>query len=229
MVEEGDVPAALHDLIFHHQAFCFLEGEVAFSVPTAPDDNTSRCGRRCQFVWVRPVGYETALPQMCTDASGRRHGISIPPPLIRPELIRDLKERAETRLAPQIAALVARAAQPILQAIFDLESPRMAFGKIALLGDAAFVARPHVGMGVTKAALDAQGLTDALAASGGDLAAALARYDRERRRAGSLLVARGRRLGAYLDARRGPPGKRLGSENNFLLGRDRKGGLSGAD
>lgn len=206
VVEEGDAPAALHDLIFHHMAFCFPEGEVALSVPMAPDDNTSRCGRRCQFVWCRPVDYEITLPQMCTDASGRRHGISIPSPLIRPELISDLREHAEARLAPQIAALVARAAQPILQAIFDLESPRMAFGRVVLLGDAAFVARPHVGMGVTKAALDAQGLTDALASSGGDLAAALARYDRERRRFGSLLVERGRRLGAYLDAQRRPPG-----------------------
>ncbi len=179
---------------------------MAFSVPTAPEDNSSGCGRRCQFVWCQPVDYETALPQMFTDASGRRHGVSIPPPLIRPELIRDLKEHAEARLAPQIAALVARAAQPILQAIFDLESPRMAFGRVVLLGDAAFVARPHVGMGVTKAALDAQGLTDALAESGGDLAAALVRYDRERWRFGSQIVERGRRLGAYLDARRRPPG-----------------------
>jgi len=206
VVEESDAPAALHDLIFHHMAFCFAESEAAFSVPIAPDDDTRQCGRRCQFVWLRPVDYEIALPQMCTDASGRRHGISIPPPLIRPELIRDLREHAEARLAPQIAALVAQAPQPILQAIFDLESPRMAFGRVVLLGDAAFVARPHVGMGVTKAALDAQGLTDALAASGGDLAAALARYDRERRQVGSLVVERGRRLGAYLDARRRPPG-----------------------
>lgn len=206
VVEESDAPGALHDLIFHHSAFCFLDGEVAFSVPTAPEDNSSGCGRRCQFVWCQPVDYETALPQMFTDASGRRHGVSIPPPLIRPELIRDLKEHAEARLAPQIAALVARAAQPILQAIFDLESPRMAFGRVVLLGDAAFVARPHVGMGVTKAALDAQGLTDALAESGGDLAAALVRYDRERWRFGSQIVERGRRLGAYLDARRRPPG-----------------------
>jgi 2-polyprenyl-6-methoxyphenol hydroxylase-like FAD-dependent oxidoreductase len=206
MVEEGDVPAALHDLIFHHMAFCFLDVEVAFSVPSAPEDDTRRCGRRCQFVWARPVDYETALPQLCTDASGRRHGISIPPPLIRPELIRDLKESAEARLAPQIAALVAQAALPILSPIFDLESPRIAFGRVALVGDAAFVARPHVGMGVTKAALDAQALTDALAASGGDLAAALARYDRERRRFGSLVVARGRRLGTYLNAQRRPPG-----------------------
>jgi len=206
VVKEGDVPAALHAVIFHHMAFCFLDGELAFSIPMAPDDDTRRCGRRCQFVWFRPVDYEIALPRMCTDASGRRHGISIPPPLIRPELIRDLKECAETRLAPQIAALVARAAHPILSPIFDLESPRIAFGKVVLLGDAAFVARPHVGTGVTKAALDAQGLTDALAASGGDVAAALARYDGERRRFGSWLVARGRRLGAYLEAQRRPRG-----------------------
>jgi len=206
VVEEGDAPAALHDLIFHHSAFCFLDGEVAFSVPTAPEDNSSGCGRRCQFVWCRPVDYETALPRMFTDASGRCYGVSIPPPLIRPELIRDLKECAEAQLAPQIAALVARAAQPILSAIFDLESPRMAFGRVALVGDAAFVARPHVGMGVTKAALDAQGLADAIVASGGDVAAALARYDRERRPVDRLVVARGRRLGAYLEARRRPQG-----------------------
>lgn len=207
VVEQVDVPAALHDLIFHHQAFCFPVGEVAISVPTAPEDDAPQCGHRCQFVWVRPVDYEITLPQLCTDAGGRCHGISIPPPLIRPELIRDLKETAEALLAPQIAAVVGRAAQPILQAIFDLESPRMVFGRVVLLGDAAFVARPHVGMGVTKAALDAQALADALAASGGDVAAALARYDYERRKFGTQLVARGRRLGAYLDARRRPPGE----------------------
>jgi 2-polyprenyl-6-methoxyphenol hydroxylase-like FAD-dependent oxidoreductase len=205
VVEEGDAPAALHSLIFHHMAFCFAEGELAFSVPTVPEDDARRCGRRCQFVWFRPVAYETALPRMCTDASGRRHGISIPSPLIRPELISDLRQCAQARLAPQIAALVARAAQPILSAIFDLESPRMAVGRVALLGDAAFVARPHVGMGVTKAALDAQGLTDALAASGGDIAAALTRYDRERRQFGSWVVARGRHLGTYIDEQRTPP------------------------
>ena len=206
VVEEGDAPAALHELIFHHTAFCFLDDELAFSVPTAPEDNTRRRGRRCQFVWCRPVDYEITLPQMCTDASGRRHGISIPAPLIRPELIHDLKESAKARLAPQIATLVAQAPQPILQAIFDLESPRISFGRVVLLGDAAFVARPHVGMGVTKAALDAQGLTDALAASGGDIAAALARYDHERRQFGSWVVARGRHLGAYLEAQHRPPG-----------------------
>jgi 2-polyprenyl-6-methoxyphenol hydroxylase-like FAD-dependent oxidoreductase len=84
--------------------------------------------------------------------------------------------------------------------MFDLESPQMVFGRVAVLGDAAFVARPHVIAGVTKAALDAQGLADALAGSGGDLAEGLARYDRERRAFGSSIVAHARYLGAHLQS-----------------------------
>jgi 2-polyprenyl-6-methoxyphenol hydroxylase-like FAD-dependent oxidoreductase len=80
----------------------------------------------------------------------------------------------------------------------------MVVGRVALLGDAAFVARPHVGMGVTKAALDAQCLAQALAAVPGDLPGALVRYDRERRLFGTRVVARARRLGAYIEAQLKP-------------------------
>ena len=68
-------------------------------------------------------------------------------------------------------------------------------GRVVLLGDAAFVARPHVGAGVTKAAVDATCLADALAAHG-DLDAALRHYETLTIRLGRALVARGRRLGA---------------------------------
>ena len=75
----------------------------------------------------------------------------------------------------------------------------MTFGRVALVGDAAFVARPHVGTGVTKAALDAQALADALAGSAGNLTGALADYERARKQSGSQLVARGRAVGAHLE------------------------------
>jgi 2-polyprenyl-6-methoxyphenol hydroxylase-like FAD-dependent oxidoreductase len=88
--------------------------------------------------------------------------------------------------------------QPFFQAIFDLESPRMACGRVALLGDAAFVARPHCGMGVTKAAGDAMALADVLRASGHAIAAALAVYEAKRVQVGTAVVAHGRELGAYL-------------------------------
>ena len=68
-------------------------------------------------------------------------------------------------LAPQFDEMVSLCEQPFLQPIYDLEVPRMAFGRVALAGDAAFVARPHIGAGVAKAADDALALADALAAN----------------------------------------------------------------
>ena len=90
------------------------------------------------------------------------HAISIPPPLIRREAIAEMRADAERLLAPQFRQIVRLIEEPILQPIYDLESPRMAFGRVAILGDAAFVARPHVAAGVSKAADDAAALAEAL-------------------------------------------------------------------
>ena len=202
-VAEDDT-ASLDPVVFRHMTFGFPAGELALTVPTpAARGRSGRSPRRCHFAWFRPADYATTLRRMCTDARGHCHGDSIPPPLIWPELIAAMRADADALLAPQIAAVIARAERPVLHPIFDLESPRLAFGRVVLLGDAAFVARPHVGTGVTKAALDAQCLADALAAEGNDIEAAVARYDAERRRFGAWLVARGRYLGAWLEAQDG--------------------------
>jgi len=81
---------------------------------------------------------------------------------------------------------------------------------VALLGDAAFVARPHVGAGVTKAALDAASLADA--AAGDDLVAGLLQYQREQQPFGSGLVALGRKEGAYISAQLKPRDQRTAAE-----------------
>jgi 2-polyprenyl-6-methoxyphenol hydroxylase-like FAD-dependent oxidoreductase len=204
VVEEWEIPPGVHAEIFEKYTFCLPEGEMLLAYPVPGRDNDTRRGRRSMnFVWYRPADAQLELPALCTDAAGRCHGSAIAPPLIRPEVIAQVRAQARARLAPQIAEIFERAPQPFFQAIFDLESPRIVFGRVALLGDAAFVARPHVGMGVTKAALDAQCLAQALAQEG-DLPRALARYERERRLFGERIVARARRLGAYLEARSKP-------------------------
>ena len=136
--------------------------------------------------------------------------MSIPPPLIRPEVTAAIKATARALVAPQVAEIFARTAQPFFQPIFDLASPQTVFGRVALLGDAAFVARPHVGAGVTKAALDAASLADAVKAEG--LAAGLLRYQREQQPFGSGLVALGREEGAYLSAQLKPREQRNEAE-----------------
>src|SRR5271154_2539217 len=167
------LPRETQDLIAGRIVACFPEGEMMLTMPVPGTGEDMRPGhRRCYFIWYRPAD-EAALADLFTDAAGRHHGAAIPPPLIRPEFIRAMKARAAAVFAPPVAAVVARTAQPLLQAITDLECPRLVFGRVVLTGDAGFVARPHVAAGVTKAALDAECLVDSLASSGGDIAAGL--------------------------------------------------------
>jgi len=213
LVDEWAVPPELHAQLFSTYTVCLPEGEMMLAYPVPGRDNDTRPGRRgYNHIWYRPTDFRETLPRLCTDAAGHCHGISIPPPLIRPEVVAEIKAAARALLAPQIARIVELTEQVFFQAIFDLESPRMALGRVALLGDAAFVARPHVGMGVTKAALDAECLAREIRAANGDLDSALARYDRERRRFGTRLVARARRLGAYIEAQLKPAASRTRRE-----------------
>jgi 2-polyprenyl-6-methoxyphenol hydroxylase-like FAD-dependent oxidoreductase len=201
-VEEADTPPSVQSRLFDRQTFCFPTGELFLGMPNPGVNQDTIPGRRLYYyIWYRPVDYQSTLQDLCTDATGRRHGEAIPPPLIRDEIIRELKASAAAVLAPEMAAIVARTEQPLLQAVFDLESPQLVFGRVVILGDAAFVARPHVVAGVTKAALDAQCLADTLFAAGSDVEPALAQYDTQRCQFGRSLVARARHLGAYLEAR----------------------------
>jgi 2-polyprenyl-6-methoxyphenol hydroxylase-like FAD-dependent oxidoreductase len=215
MLDERDVPPDSRD-VFECYTFCLPEGEQCLGYPVPGRDNDTAAGRRAyNIVWYRPTDPATTLVDLCTDASGRNHGMAIPPPLIRPDVVAAIKATARALVAPQVAAIFARS-EPFFQPIFDLESRTIAFGapvpRVALLGDAAFVARPHVGAGVTKAALDAASLADALVAHGDDLGAALARYDREQTRFGRGLVGLAREEGAYISAQLKPPHERRAAE-----------------
>ena len=90
--------------------------------------------------------------------------------------------------------------EPILQPIYDLETPQMAFGRVAIIGDAAFVARPHVGAGVAKAADDATALVAALMSD--DVEPALRAFEAKRLPVGRRVIEYARHLGAYLQATR---------------------------
>jgi len=196
LVPEADMTPAAREGLCEQLTFCAPDGELSISYPVPARDGDIRPGRRdYNIVWYRPID-ERQLADINTDASGHRHE-QVPPPLIRPEVTAAVKADARALLPPAVADVFVAAEQPFFQAIFDLASPRLVFGRVALLGDAAFVARPHVGAGVTKAALDAACLADASAAMP-DLDAALAYYDRERRRFGDWIVARSRDLGACI-------------------------------
>ena len=206
MLQEGEIPPAVHAEIFERFTYCLPQGELCLAYPVPGLNNETQRGHRAyNVVWYRPVHPE-ALADLCTDASGRRHGTSIPLPLIRPDVLAGIRRTARELLAPQVAEIMERCKLPFFQAIFDLASPQIAFGRVALLGDAAFIARPHPGAGTTKAAVDAASLADAVAELGPE--AGLQRYQREQQPFGSGIVSLGRREGAYLSAQLKPRDER---------------------
>ena len=119
----------------------------------------------------------------------------IPPPLIRQDVIDAAKQAAREEIAPSLANMFVATPRPTFQAIYDLAAPQLVFGRAVIMGDAAFVARPHVGAGVTKAALDAACLADALR-DHDSIEAALAHYGATRKAAGDWIIDRAREFGA---------------------------------
>jgi 2,6-dihydroxypyridine 3-monooxygenase len=95
----------------------------------------------------------------------------------------------------------------------DVASPRMAVGRVCIIGDAAFAARPHAAAGTAKAAENAWTLAAAIA-GGDDLPGALEAWSVHQTALGTGLVARARHIGEgsqfRCDWRPGNPALRFG-------------------
>jgi len=202
LIPEAAFAPAIHHELFGCMTFYLPPGEQFLGYPVAGPDNDLRPGhRRYNVVWYRPAEEDSELKRLLTDEGGTTH-VSIPPPLIRRDAIAAMRAGAEQLLPPQFRAVVRMIEEPMLQPIYDLQTPRMAFGRIAIIGDAAFVARPHVAAGVAKAADDAAALAaevqTIVAAS--EVEPALLRFEAARLPVGRRIIERARHLGAYLQA-----------------------------
>jgi 2-polyprenyl-6-methoxyphenol hydroxylase-like FAD-dependent oxidoreductase len=200
---EQELVGVLPPELFTSFVFVLPPHEQFLGYPVAGPGNDLRPGHRSwNIVWYRPADEIEDVPRMLTDENGRRHELSIPPPLIARNVVAEMREASERLLPFHLRAAMRRIEQPFLQPIYDLESPGMAFGRVAVIGDAAFVIRPHVGGGVAKAAADASALTAALAQAH-TVEAGLRAFESERAPVGRSYVAQARRLGSYIAARPG--------------------------
>lgn len=162
-VAEASLPptigAAFDDAITY---FVFANSHVlAYPIP-GPTGSIVRGERLVNFVWYRNYMDGPELDDLFTDGTGQHRQLSLPPGAVAAHHVAELRAVAAARLPDPIAALIQASAQPFLQAIYDLDVPRMAFGRICLIGDAAFVVRPHAAAGTAKAAADAWALAEAL-------------------------------------------------------------------
>ncbi len=200
LVPEQNVPQAAADTLFERFAFHFAPGRHAlgYLVPGSAGE-TLPGHRRYNWVWYRLLP-ATMLASLL-DHARHAQALSLAPGEV-PEAIRaQLLDEARQWLPPAFSAVVAAEPRPFLQPIYDYATRQMVRGRQVLLGDAAFIARPHTAMGVAKAAGDAMALAQALApVAEGQVALddALRDYAQHRAPEGQAVVDYGRRLGRSL-------------------------------
>jgi 2-polyprenyl-6-methoxyphenol hydroxylase-like FAD-dependent oxidoreductase len=158
------------------------------------DGSTAIGRRRWNWVWYRKLAAGDAYRSQFTDRHGHVHTYSLPPGALQAWHEAELGEASRTWLTPIFQALVARTKEPFVQAILDLEVPQMVFGRMILLGDAAFVARPHTAGGTAKAAANAVALANALQAVS-NMDKNLSDWNTEQVRLGHDMIMRGIALG----------------------------------
>ena len=143
--------------------FCFPKGEELIGYPVAGANGTVDVGqRRFNIMWYRPVAPGTELRNMFTGTDGVHYETGIPPSLVRPELIKAMKEQAHRVFPPMLADVIERMDGMFVQAIYDLESERMGRGRIATHRRCRIRCTAALRSRRSKAADDAAGLAAAL-------------------------------------------------------------------
>jgi 2-polyprenyl-6-methoxyphenol hydroxylase-like FAD-dependent oxidoreductase len=194
---EADLSARALREVFPYFSFYLPPRQEVICYPISGFNDDVRPGRRrFNFIWYRVADAES-LRRMCVDDSGHQHEFSVPPPQIRKDLIAAMRAEAQASFPAVLNDCLCAIERPFFTPIYDFIAPRIVCGRIALVGDAASNARPHMGFGVSKAACDAQALADALRDED-DVDSALARYDRIRQPIGEIIVKHSRKLGAHM-------------------------------
>ena len=196
-IEEEQVAPEL--VRFFDQSFTFCEarsgGHVLCYFIPGPNAATELGRRRLNWVWYVNVPAGPRLDRLLTDRNGELHVGSVAAGMVPDELTGEIHAAAARELHPRFVELVQGTPDPFIQIILDVAVPRMTFGRACLLGDAAFVLRPHTAAATAKAAADAMALAAGLAADPGDPDAALRAWEARRLEHGRGLVDHGIALG----------------------------------
>lgn len=178
VLDEAQAPG---DLVrFFDDAFTFSDARsgghiLVYLIPGAGADPTPG-KRRLNWVWYVSAG-GAELARLLVDRDGRQHRASLPQGGAPEATVRALVDLARREVHPKFADLVAATPDPFLQTIVDVVVPRTVFGRVCLLGDAAFVVRPHTAGAAAKAAHDAAALATSLGRARRDIDAGLRGFE----------------------------------------------------
>jgi len=193
---ERDLPPATRNTLGDAITYQVMPSShiLVYPIP-GPRGELTEGDRLVNFVWYVNVAAGAALDELMTGRDGVRRAVSLPPGAATDEAVAVMRQSARARLAPPIAEVATGVAEPFVQAVYDIGVPAMAFGRVCLIGDAAFAVRPHAAAGTAKAAADGWALAEALTAAAGDVPGALATWERRQLALGRSLLARCRDIG----------------------------------
>ncbi|CAN7799300.1 FAD binding domain-containing protein [Paraburkholderia hospita] len=201
LVAEPDLPLYAANTL--RDRFTFQQGHehsaLAYLIP-GDGDSTTVGGRRWNWVWYRKYSSEQ-LDKLLIDRHGVERSFSLPPGATKSDDVKQLRQDAKLLLGPTFRSLVDATEEPFMQPIVDLRAPKMVFGRVVLIGDAASVPRPHTAGSTAKAAANAHALALALSSTwqaGSTIDPILKRWQNQQLQRGKLMTDLGISLGDRL-------------------------------
>jgi 2,6-dihydroxypyridine 3-monooxygenase len=196
-LREDQVTAETRDLLADSLTYSVADNThcVMYTIP-GMDGELEEGKRLLNYVWYRNVPDGPALHELTTDLRGFECPVSVHPGAVQQRYVDEMRAAAAATLAPAVAEVVTRTEQPYVQVVFDTRIPGMVDGQIAIIGDAAFAARPHAAAGSAKAADDAWTLYEHLGTCDGGIADALKKWEPGRLDLGNRLIDRVAAMGA---------------------------------
>jgi 2,6-dihydroxypyridine 3-monooxygenase len=167
---------------------------LVYAIPDH-EGRTTPPHRVINWVWYRNYPGGAVFDDLMLDRDGAQRTGTMPPGMMRDDHLDEMRTAAVEVLAPTLQEVVLGCERPLIQAVFDLESPQMAFDRVCLIGDAAFGLRPHVAAGQAKACADAWTLRDALELCDGRVEEALAVWEPTQIGLGRAALERTRQMG----------------------------------
>lgn len=196
LVKESEAEPSLVEAF--EDKFVFFMGPntqmLCYLIPS-PSGELAQGERRLNWVWYWNASEGEELREVLTDKTGAVHDYSVSQGKLREDLVRRQGEVAEEVLPDVFRRLFAATDVPFVQAIYDLSVPRMASGRACLVGDAAFVPRPHTAASTSKAVTNAAALAGDLSNHRSDVVAALKAWEPAQLELGRRLEGHGKALG----------------------------------
>jgi 2-polyprenyl-6-methoxyphenol hydroxylase-like FAD-dependent oxidoreductase len=196
VVAEETLPATLLKTFLDKFTFFQMPRShiLCYAIPGA-DGSITAGKRRLNWVWYWNYREADELAALLTDRTGRKRRTSVPPGLVCPEQWQKQRDIARAFLPPQFRELLEATEEPFAQPIRDLAVPQMVFGRVVLVGESAFVLRPHTAAAAAKAAADGMALGEVLIDGNDDLADNLRRFETPQMQMGRNLRNYGIRAG----------------------------------